>query len=116
MFTENQHLVEFSSIMKAQFQRTKRGDFYTHYFIGVMACVAISRHLFWNWSFEDYEKQLSANMLYTPEVIVHVPKRNVFVKLPFLGSTLFQIQKKFQKLFFVQFSVLCYKFYILSKI
>ena len=33
--------------------------------------------------------------LYTPKVVVsNVPKRNVFVKLPFLGSTLFQIQKK----------------------
>ena len=28
-----------------------------------------------------------------------VPKRNVFVKLPFLGSTSFQIRKKLQKLF-----------------
>ena len=35
------------------------------------------------------------NKLYTPTVIVqNVPKRNVFVKLSFLGSTLFQI--KFQ--------------------
>ena len=40
------------------------------------------------------------NKLYTPKVIVqNVPKRNVFVKLPFLGSTLFQIRKKLQKLF-----------------
>ena len=32
------------------------------------------------------------NKLYTPKVVVpNVPKRNVFVKLPFLGSTLFQI-------------------------
>ena len=35
------------------------------------------------------------NKLYTPKVVApNVPKRNVFVKLPFLGSTLFQIQKK----------------------
>ena len=40
------------------------------------------------------------NKLYTPEVLVpNVPKRNVFVKLPFLGSTSFQIRKKLQKLF-----------------
>ena len=40
------------------------------------------------------------NKLYTPKVMVpNVPKRNVFVKLPFLGSTLFQIRKKLQKLF-----------------
>ena len=39
------------------------------------------------------------NKLYTPKVMVpNVPKRNVFVKLPFLGSTLFQIRKKLQKL------------------
>ena len=39
MFTENQHLVNFSPIMKVSFQRTKRGDFYTHYFIRVLAYV-----------------------------------------------------------------------------
>ena len=40
------------------------------------------------------------NKLYTPKVVIpNVPKRNVFVKLPFLGSTLFQIRKKLQKLF-----------------
>ena len=44
VFTENQHLVGFSPIMKVSFQRTKREDFYTHYFIGVLAYVVISRH------------------------------------------------------------------------
>ena len=40
------------------------------------------------------------NKLYTPKVVVrNVPKRNVFVKLPFLRSTSFQIRKKLQKLF-----------------
>ena len=40
------------------------------------------------------------NKFYTPKVIVHnVPKRNVFVKLSFLGRTSFQIRKKLQKLF-----------------
>ena len=40
------------------------------------------------------------NKLYTPKVTVeNIPKRNVFVKLPFLGSTSFQIRKKLQKLF-----------------
>ena len=44
--------------------------------------------------------KLFLKKLYTPKVIVpNVPKRNVFVKLPFLGSTLFQIRKKLQKLF-----------------
>ena len=32
-------------------------------------------------------------------MILNKPKRNVFVKLPFLGSTSFQIQNKLQKLF-----------------
>ena len=40
------------------------------------------------------------NKQYTPNVMVpNVPKRNVFVKLPFLGNTWFQIRKKLQKLF-----------------
>ena len=32
-------------------------------------------------------------------MVPNVPKRNVFVKLPLLGTTSFQIQKKLQKLF-----------------
>ena len=32
-------------------------------------------------------------------MVPNVPKRNVFVKLPFLGSTSFEIRKKLQKLF-----------------
>ena len=40
------------------------------------------------------------NKLYTRKVVVsNVPKRNLFVKLPFFGSTSFQIRKKLQKLF-----------------
>ena len=40
------------------------------------------------------------NKWYTPKAIVqNIPKRNVFVKLLFLGSTSFQIQKKLQELF-----------------
>ena len=39
------------------------------------------------------------NKLYTPKVIAqNLPKRNVFLKLPFLGSNLFQIQEKLLKL------------------
>ena len=44
LLTENQHLVEFSPIIKVSFQRTKREDFYTYYFIGILAYVVISRH------------------------------------------------------------------------
>ena len=39
-----QHLLESLPVMKVSFQRTKRGDFSTHYFIGVLAYVLISRH------------------------------------------------------------------------
>ena len=40
------------------------------------------------------------NKFYTPKVIAeNVPKRIAFVKLLFLGCTLFQIQKNLQKLF-----------------
>ena len=61
---------------------------------------------FWNWSFEDYPYKnnfidlcikLFLNKLDTPKVMVrNVPKKNVFVKLPFFGSTSFQIPKKLQ--------------------
>ena len=43
-------------------------------------------------NFIDSCIKLFLNKLYTPKVMVpNVPKRNVFVKLPFLGSTSFQI-------------------------
>ena len=32
-------------------------------------------------------------------MVPNVPKRNIFVKLPFLGNTSFQTRKKLQKLF-----------------
>ena len=35
---------------------------------------------------------------------LNVPKINAFVKLPFFASTLFQIRKKFQKLFSDRFT------------
>ena len=75
---------------------------------------------FWNWVFKDYPYKNNyplnfldsciksfLNKLYTPKVMVlmylkctsNVPKRNVFVKLQFLGSTSFQIRKKLHKLF-----------------
>ena len=114
MLTEKQHLLDFSPVMKVSFQRTKRGDFYTRYFIEVLAYVVISRHfilklIIWRLSLSKSSYPLNfidsciksfLNKLYTPKVVVpNVPKRNVFVKLPFLGSTSFQIRKKLQKLF-----------------
>ena len=51
-------------------------------------------------NFIDSSMKSFCNKLYTPKVMVqNAPKRNVFVMLPFLGSTLFQIRKKLQKLF-----------------
>ena len=50
-------------------------------------------------NFVDSSFKSYFNRLYTPKVIVqNVPKRIVFVKLQFLGSTSLQIQKKLQKL------------------
>ena len=89
---------------------TKREDFYRHYFI----MLGFQDTSFWKWSFEDYPYKKKKyllnfidsciksflNKLYTPKVVVpNVPKRNAFVKLPFLGSTLFQIREKLQILF-----------------
>ena len=51
-------------------------------------------------NFIDSHIKSFLNKLYTPKIMVpNVPKRNIFVKLPFLGSILFQIPKKLQKLF-----------------
>ena len=79
----------------------------------VLAYVVISRHFFeidhlktilinnnYPLNFIDSCIKSFLNKLYIPIVMVlNVPKRNVLVKLSFLGSTLFQIQKKLQKLF-----------------
>ena len=70
---------------------------------------------FWNWSFEDYthRKELLLelhcigsriksflNKLYPHRILAaNRPKRNVFIKLPFLGGTSLQVRKKVQKLF-----------------
>ena len=79
----------------------------------VLAYVVISRHFFeidhlktilinnnYPLNFIDSCIKSFLDKLYIPIVVVlNVPKRNVLVKLSFLGSTLFQIQKKLQKLF-----------------
>ena len=80
--------------MKVSSQRTKREDFYTHYFIEVLAYVVISRHFKtmltknnYPLNFIDLCVKSFLNKLYTPEVVVpNKPKRNVFVK-----GTLMQI-------------------------
>ena len=98
--------------MKISFQR-KRGllhtllhrnfsiccDFKTfHFEIDHMKTIHIKNN--YPLDFIDLCVKSFLNKLYTPKVLVpNVPKRNVFVKLPFLGSTSFQIRKKLQKLF-----------------
>ena len=48
-------------------------------------------------TFTDSSIKLFLNKFYTPKIIVqNVPKRNAFVKLPFLGSISFQIRKKLE--------------------
>ena len=114
MFTENQYLVEFSTIVKVSFQQTKRGFFHTllHRSFSI-PCDFILKSIIWRLSswktiivriswirVLNYSCIRVSNKLYTPKVIVQdVPKRNIFVKLTFLGSTSFQIRKKLQKLF-----------------
>ena len=103
VFTENQHLDEHSPVMKVSFQRTNRGDFYTHNFKGVSAYVVFQDISFGNRPFEDYPQRnnyppnlidscinLFVNTLYTPKVIAHnLPKWNIFVELLFLGRNSF---------------------------
>ena len=104
VFTENQHLVGFSPIMKVSFQRAKkRGLLHTlllrsfciccdfkafHFEIDHLKTILIKNNYPSN--FINSCIKSSLNKLYTPKVMV--PKL-------WLGSTLFQILKKLQKLF-----------------
>ena len=47
IFTKNQHLVDFSPIMKVSIQRIKKRNFNTYYFLGVLAYVVISKCFIW---------------------------------------------------------------------
>ena len=98
VFTENQHLVGFSPIMKVSFQRTKKDNFYRHYFIRVLPYISFHfeiDHLKtivvknnYASNFIDSCIKSFLNKFYTHKVMVpNVPTRNVFVKLPSLGST-----------------------------
>ena len=114
MFTENQHLVEFSPVMNASFKRNQnRGRLHTLLHRSFSVCCDIKKFHFEiyhlkaifmknNYASNVIDSCIKSffNKLDTPKVIVqNVPRRNVFVKLPFLGSTSFQIQKKLQKSF-----------------
>ena len=69
-----------------------------HFEIDHLKTILIKNNYPWNFIGSCIKSFL--NKLYTHKVVVpNVPKRNVFVKLLFLGSTSFQIRKKLQKLF-----------------
>ena len=112
VFTENQHLVEFSPIINFLFQVTKGEDFYTHYFIGVLAYVVTSRYFIWKsviWRLSWWKTSIPWTSLirvlnhfyknvYTPNVIVqNVYKRNVFT-WPVRVKTFFNFKDKLPKI------------------
>ena len=114
MFTENQHVVglfnnyenfiptyQKRGLLHALFHRSFSMccDFRTfHSEIDHLKTILIKNNYPLN--FIDSCIKSFLNKLYTHKVVVpNVPKRNVFVKLQILGSTLFQIRKKLQKLF-----------------
>ena len=74
-------------------------DFKTfHFEIGHLKTILIKNNYPLN--FIDSCIKSFLNKLCTPKVMVpNVPKRNIFVKVPFLRSTSFQIRKKLQRLF-----------------
>ena len=155
MFTENQHLVGFSPIMKVSFQRTKREDFYTHYFIRVLAYVVISRHFLlksitWRLSWKTIIRQILLirvlNHFYSPsyedfsiltresnDIKLKIMESFLIVRINLVLTNLALIYNisgyhmfyhiiwcSFYhivhiELSFVQFSLLCYDFCILSK-
>ena len=99
--------------MKVSFPRTNREDFYTHYFIGALAYVVVSRHFI----FEIDHLKIILIKTIIPRIskigvlnhflkdYIHLNlrfriylKEMFFVALPYLGSTSFQIWKKLQKL------------------
>ena len=90
--------------MKVSFQRTKKEDLHMLWFQDISFWIDHLKTILMenNYSPDFIDSCIKSflNKLYTPKVTVeNIPKRNVFVKLPFLGSTSFQIRKKLQKLF-----------------
>ena len=108
MFTKSQHLVKFLPIMKVSFQRIKKDNFHTHYFIWVLAYVFILRHFIWKWIiWGAYSRKTIIpdsciksflNSLYKSRVVIiqNVPKK---YEVASLGRNSFQISKKLQKSF-----------------
>ena len=106
LFIENRHFVDFSPIMKVSFQRyfmhlhtlLHRSfsiccDFKTFYF-EIDELKIILMKIGYSPNFIDLCIKSFLNKWYTPKVMIqNVPKRKVFVKLPLLESTSFQIRK-----------------------
>ena len=106
LFIENRHFVNFSPIMKVSFQRffmhlhtlLHRSfsiccDFKTIYF-EIDELKIILMKIGYSPNFIDLCIKSFLNKWYTLKVMVqNVPKRKVFVKLPLLESTSFQIRK-----------------------
>ena len=113
MFTENQHLVRFSPIMKVSFQRTKWKDLHTllqrsfsiccdfktlHFEIDQLKTILKKHNHPMNFMGSCIRSFL--NKLYRPKVMVpNIHKIIFFFTSPFLRSTSSRIRKKLQKLF-----------------
>ena len=100
--------------MKISSERTKREYFYTHYFMGVLAYVVISRHfilklIIWRLSsWKTIIPRISLTCILNHFLINYIRLKlllKMHLKEMFLlscrpwGSTSFQIRKKLQKLF-----------------
>ena len=102
-----------SPIMKVLFQLTKRGgllhtlihssfsiccDFKTfHLEIDHLKTISMKKKKKIPWNFINSCVKAFRDKFYTPKVMAQiVPKRNIFVKLPLLRSTLLQVCKNFK--------------------
>lgn len=100
--------------MKVFFQRTKKGDFLTQFYVWHLVVVAIQSNIFGNWSCKDLSSEKltilqtleirvlghSLINLYTDRVIAQkVFKRGAFIKLIFMGVISFKSAKNFWELF-----------------
>lgn len=96
--------------MKVFFQRTKKGDFLTQFYVWHLVVVAIQSNIFGNWSCKDLSSEKltilqtleirvlghSLINLYTDRVIAQkVFKRGAFIKLIFMGVISFKSAKNF---------------------
>ena len=114
VFTESQYSVDFSLIIKVFITTYQKREVlcklhhscfsisrnFKTFHLEVNNLKTILRNNNYSSNFINLCIKSFLNNLYTPKVIAHnVTKRDVFVKLPFLGSSWFQIWKEFQKWF-----------------